>query len=160
MITITQADLLNPQHADAVVTLLNHYAMDEMGGGEPLSEFTQNNLVQALHQRPAATVFLAFDDAIAVGLMIVIEGFSTFACQPLLNVHDVVVVSTHRGRGAAKQLFVAAENLARRLGCCKITLEVLEGNRPAQAAYRSYGFTPYALDPKMGNAMFWQKKLA
>ncbi len=30
--------------------------------------------------------------------------------------------------------------IARQRGCCKITLEVLEGNDVAQAAYRKFGF--------------------
>lgn len=29
-----------------------------------------------------------------------------------------------------------------RLGCCKLTLEVLEGDRVARAVYRSCGFSP------------------
>ena len=41
-----------------------------------------------------------------------------------------------------------------------MTLEVLEGNEIAQHAYRSFGFAGYELDPRMGKAMFWQKKLA
>jgi len=36
---------------------------------------------------------------------------------------------------------------------------VLEGNRTAQAVYKSLGFTGYELDPRMGKAMFWQKPL-
>jgi ribosomal protein S18 acetylase RimI-like enzyme len=48
-----------------------------------------------------------------------------------------------------------AEEIAIDLGCCKLTLEVLEGNTIAQSAYKSCGYS----DPKMGRAMFWQKKL-
>jgi ribosomal protein S18 acetylase RimI-like enzyme len=95
-----------------------------------------------------------------VGLAICIEGFSTFACRPLLNIHDMVVVREYRGRGIAKRLLAKAEEIALNLGCCKLTLEVLEGNAAAQAAYRACGFEGYQLDPKMGRAMFWQKKLA
>ena len=40
-----------------------------------------------------------------------------------------------------------------------LTLEVLEGNKVAQAAYRASGFAGYELDPEVGRAMFWQKKL-
>lgn len=52
------------------------------------------------------------------------------------------------------------EALAVELGCCKMTLEVLEGNHPARALYQSLGFDSYTLDPQMGNAVFWQKALA
>ena len=51
------------------------------------------------------------------------------------------------------------ELIARQLGCCKLTLEVLENNLGAQASYRKAGFAPYQLDPQAGRALFWQKPL-
>jgi hypothetical protein len=45
------------------------------------------------------------------------------------------------------------------MDCCKLTLEVLEGNKLAQAAYIANGFVGYQLVSEMGQAMFWQKKL-
>jgi ribosomal protein S18 acetylase RimI-like enzyme len=56
-------------------------------------------------------------------------------------------------------MLARAEAIARERGCCKMTLEVLEGNRTAQALYKSLGFAGYELDPEMGKAMFWQKLL-
>jgi ribosomal protein S18 acetylase RimI-like enzyme len=153
------ADLLNPRHAEATVALLDHYAQDDMGGGAPLSDFVRAHLVRELLRRPQAHVVLAFDGEVPVGLAILMEGFSTFACQPLMNIHDLVVARSHRGQGISRQLLRHAEAIARQQGCCKLTLEVLEGNHGAQAAYRAAGFAGYELDPAMGKAMFWQKKL-
>ena len=93
-------------------------------------------------------------------MAICFEGFSTFACRPLLNVHDIIVAQSYRGRGLAKLLLAKAEEIAIGLHCCKLTLEVLEGNTVAHAAYQACGFAGYQLDPKMGKAMFWQKGLA
>jgi hypothetical protein len=56
-------------------------------------------------------------------------------------------------------LLQKTENLAIDLGCCKLTLEVLEGNHVAHAAYLSAGFSGYELNPEMGKALFWEKKL-
>jgi ribosomal protein S18 acetylase RimI-like enzyme len=53
----------------------------------------------------------------------------------------------------------AAEEEALRRCCCKLTLEVLSNNQVAQTAYRKAGFAGYQLDPKAGQALFWQKKL-
>jgi GNAT superfamily N-acetyltransferase len=159
MITIQPADLNKPAHASAVVHLLNAYAQDPMGGGEPLSDFTQANLVSEMAKRPTIHVVLAFVDGNPAGLINCIEGFSTFACKPLLNIHDVVVLADYRGQGISSQLLQKAEEIAKSLGCCKLTLEVLEGNQPAQAAYIANGFAGYQLDPQIGRAMFWQKKL-
>lgn len=157
---IVVADLSSAAHAEAVVLLLNEYARDEMGGGCELSEFVKQNLVSELQKRPGIHTILAFVDETPAGLAICIEGFSTFACKRLLNVHDIVVTAACRGRGLSKRLLAKAEEIALNLGCCKLTLEVLEGNAVAQAAYRACGFAGYELDPKMGRAMFWQKKLA
>jgi len=118
------------------------------------------NLVPALRQRPGVHVVLAFVAGQPAGMAICMEGFSTFACMPLLNLHDVMVSAAFRGQGLAKRLLAQAEAVAVGLGCCKLTLEVLEGNAVAQAAYRACGFEGYALDPAMGRAMFWQKKLS
>lgn len=159
MIDIVTADLRQSAHAAATVRLLNDYAKDPMGGGQALSTFAQDNLVGELLRRPAAHVVLAFSGPDPVGLAILMEGFSTFACKPLLNIHDVVVRRDFRGRGIARQLLLRAEEIANALGCCKLTLEVLEGNQAAQAVYRACGFAGYELDPQMGKALFWQKKL-
>ena len=159
MIRIFEADLLNPNHAEAAIHLLNHYAQDEMGGGHELPQFVKNNLVSELQRRKQAHVVLAFDGTKPVGLVILMEGFSTFSCMPLLNIHDIVVLSECRGQGISQKLLSKSEEIAKTLGCCKLTLEVLEGNKAAQAAYRASGFAGYELDPKMGHALFWQKKL-
>ncbi|NOT20556.1 MAG: GNAT family N-acetyltransferase [Sideroxydans sp.] len=153
------ADLALQAHAAAIVQLLNEYAKDEMGGGEELTAFVKSNLVVELRQRPSAHVLLAFIDGIPAGMAICLEGFSTFSCKPLLNVHDMIVASQYRRRGLSKRLLAKAEDIALRLDCCKLTLEVLEGNVVAQASYKASGFAGYELDPKMGKAMFWQKKL-
>lgn len=152
-------DLANPAHAHAVIWLLNEYAQDDMGGGSELAPFVKRNLIDALRKRPGIHVVLAFVDERPAGLILCIEGFSTFACKPLLNIHDVVVIPQYRGRGLSKRLLATVETLAKELGCCKLTLEVLEGNTVAQAAYRAFGFSGYALSPEVGTALFWQKTL-
>ena len=159
MIEVVRARYDDPAHAAALLELLDHYARDPAGGGEPLSDFARGNLVAALAARPFIFSVLAFDSATPVGLINAIEGFSTFACRPLVNVHDVVVIPGHRGRGIAAQLFAEVEAIARERGACKLTLEVLTGNRAARALYEKLGFDDYRLDPAMGHAQFMQKWL-
>ncbi len=159
MLAILKADLSCARHANAIVALLNAYALDIMGGGVALSPFAQANLVTELQKRDTAHVILAFVDDQPAGLVICIEGFSTFACQPLLNIHDVTVLPPFRGQGIARRMLAKAEEIALQRGCCKLTMEVLEGNAVARALYASCGYAAYALDPQMGSAMFWQKKL-
>jgi len=159
LISIVKADLSNPRHGAAVLEVLDAYAADPMGGNHPLSAFTRTHLVDELRKRPAIHVFLAFEGEQGIGLANCIEGFSTFACRPLLNIHDLAVIASHRGRGIARQLIAAVEQHARISGCCKITLEVLEGNAVARKLYAACGFAGYELDPAAGKAMFMQRIL-
>ncbi|MEP2776549.1 MAG: GNAT family N-acetyltransferase [Luteolibacter sp.] len=156
---LTLADPSHPDHASAIVGLLDIYASSPMGGGEGLSDFTKANLCAELSKKAGTRVILAFADGHPAGLIIAFEGFSTFQCKLLLNIHDVIVHPDHRGKGLAKLLLTKCEEVAREIGCCKLTLEVLEGNDIAKRTYTSSGFTGYELDPAMGRAMFWEKKL-
>lgn len=158
-VTTLRADYADPAHAAALVLLLDAYASDPAGGGQGLSAFAKANLVPSLAARPQAYSVLAFDGEQPVGLVNCIEGFSTFACQPLVNVHDVAVLASHRGRGVAEQMLALAERIARDRGAVKLTLEVLSGNRPARRLYERIGFAGYQLDPAMGSAQFLQKWL-
>ncbi len=159
MIKIIEANPAEPSHAKAIVQLMDEYARDPMGGGQGLLEAVKCDLPRALSQRSNAYAILALVNDEPAGLTICFEGFSTFACRPLLNIHDVIVSASYRGRGISKLLLNQAEVIAIRLGCCKLTLEVLEGNRIAQSAYKSIGFNSYQLNPEMGHALFWEKKL-
>lgn len=159
MIDIVKAAYRNPAHAQAVVALLDAYACDPAGGGTPLAPEVLAGLPAALAARPQAFSVLAIDDGQPVGLVNCIEGFSTFACRPLVNVHDVVVLPSHRGQRVAQRMLALVEVEARARGACKLTLEVLSGNRSALRAYEREGFESYQLDPAFGTALFLQKKL-
>ncbi|MFH0131342.1 GNAT family N-acetyltransferase [Variovorax sp. VaC1] len=153
------ANYRDAAQAAAVVDLLDSYASDPAGGGTPLDATVREQLPAALAARPQAFSVLAFDGDTPVGLINCIEGFSTFACRPLVNVHDVVVLPSHRGQRVAQKMFAEVEREARRRGACKLTLEVLSGNAPALRTYEREGFTSYQLDPAFGHAVFLQKKL-
>lgn len=158
-ISVIHADYANLEHGAAVVRLLNAYASEPEGGESPLADEVKANLVAALAARPQAYSVLAYDGTQAVGLVNCIEGFSTFACKPLVNVHDVMVLASHRGRGIAAQMLALAESLAVERGAVKLTLEVLSGNGSAFKVYQRLGFEGYQLDPSMGTAQFMQKWL-
>ncbi|EZP82139.1 putative acetyltransferase [Novosphingobium resinovorum] len=159
-LVITRADFADPADAAAIVAMLDVYARDPMGGGEPLSDDVRERLVPALAQVPGAFVLLACLDGEAVGIANCFTGFSTFAARPLVNIHDIAVAPGHRGKGIARALFAAIEAEALARGACKITLEVLSGNQRAKELYASLGYGDYQLDPETGHALFWQKRLS
>lgn len=159
-VEIVIADLDVPLHRRGLVKLMEGYVLELTGGRQGLSDFSRTNLPSELAARKFAHVILAFVELEPVGLAICFEGFSTFACQSLLNIHDIEVAPNYRGRGLAKKLLQKIEELGLVLGCCKLTLEVLEGNTTALSLYKSFGFVGYELNPQMGKALFWEKKLA
>lgn len=158
-IEVIVANFEDPKHGSDIVYLLNCYASDPMGGGMPLSEYTKQNLATELAKRPHAFTVICYVDQQPAGLINCFEAFSSFNCQPLINIHDVIVASDFRGLGISQRMLEKVEQIARDKGCCKLTLEILEGNDVAQASYKKFGFSGYELDPEMGEAMFWQKLL-
>jgi ribosomal protein S18 acetylase RimI-like enzyme len=156
---VIKADYLNEQHQHEIPMLLNLYASDPMGGGEPLSEEAIDSLVPELAKLPHAFSVIAYVDGKPAGLVNCFEVFSTFQCKPIINIHDVVVASDFRGYGISHKMLSKVEEIARSKGCCKMTLEVLSKNEVATSAYRKFGFSDYVLDPEAGTALFWEKPI-
>jgi ribosomal protein S18 acetylase RimI-like enzyme len=158
-IEIEVVNYLDKRHAKDISYLLNSYAKDEMGGSEALSEYVQENLASELSKIPHAFSIISYVDDKPAGLINCFEGFSTFKCKALINIHDIIVNAEFRGLGLSQKMLSRVEEIAKQRECCKITLEVLEGNKIAQNAYKKFGFASYELDPKMGRALFWQKNI-
>jgi len=156
---VLMVNYLNERHAKDIAYLLNLYAKDPMGGGAALSDHVQKNLAIELSKLPHAFSIICYVDDKPAGLINCFEAFSSFKCKPLVNIHDIVVVGAFRGLGISQLMLAEVENRAKEKGCCKITLEVLEGNEIAQKSYVKFGFDGYELDPEMGKALFWQKAL-
>lgn len=113
MVHCFEADLHDETMAKATVELLDAYACDFFGGNEPLSDFSRANLICELRKLPTAHVFLAKDVGKTdkyVGLAICFEGFSTFACKPLINVHDFYVRPEFRRQGISSNLIFTIGN--------------------------------------------------
>ena len=159
MINLLLVDYNNQDHIKDFIYLLNEYAQDPMGGGVALTDYVKENLAEGLAKVPTAFSYIAYVDQQPAGLINCFEGFSTFACAPLINVHDLVVAEPFRGQGVGLRLLERVEQHAKEKGCCKITLEVLSNNEIAKSAYTKFGFAGYELDPEAGQALFWQKSL-
>jgi ribosomal protein S18 acetylase RimI-like enzyme len=152
---IRPADLALAADRAALITLLDGYASEAMGGGAPLAADVIRNLPDRLAAQPSAKIWLAIAaDGTPAGLAVCFVGFSTFAAQPLLNLHDLAVAPAHRGRGIGRRLLAAVESAARTLGCCKVTLEVRDDNAPARHLYRALGYGDGAAPHR-----FWSKRL-
>jgi ribosomal protein S18 acetylase RimI-like enzyme len=158
-ITVRRVNYQDASDRAALCLLLNAYAQDPMGGGAPLPVEPLSRLCDDLAQRAFAFSFIAWRGDEPVGLANCFEGYSTFKALPLINIHDLAVHPSARGRGVGQALMHAVELEAKARGACKITLEVLSGNAVALKSYERFGFAAYQLDPQAGQAVFLQKWL-
>jgi GNAT superfamily N-acetyltransferase len=158
-IQIVEADLGLPEHQEAVLAMVDAYSRDAMGEAKPLDPDVRARLIPGLQKHPTTLIFLAFDGGRPVGAAVCFIGFSTFAAKPLINIHDFVVLSALRGKGVGRRLLEAIGGKARELGCCKVTLEVMDKNHRALRMYEAAGFVRYALQKDAGTAIFISKQL-
>ena len=157
-VTVIEADLQDRQHQAAIVYLVDAYARDPMGNGDGLPAEVRDRLLAGLRQHPTTMIYLAFAGHEPVGIAVCFVGFSTFAAQPLINIHDLAVVPAYRGQGVGRLLLERVEGKGRELGCCKLTLEVRADNHHAQWLYARTGFGEVAFSQGAGT-WFLQKPL-
>jgi len=158
-VEIVEADLNRDDHQRSVLALVDAYARDPMGNGQSLPDKVKNDLIPGLRKHPTTLIFLAYCDGQAVGIAVCFIGFSTFAARPLINIHDLAVLPVSRGSGVGRRLLAAVEGKAREMGCCKVTLEVLENNHRALKVYAAAGFARATYTREAGGALFFAKKL-
>jgi hypothetical protein len=68
-VDITSCDYSNPEHLQAVASLINVYINDEMGGGKPLSAREELRLIEGLNSHPKSIVFLPETEGVFAGLL-------------------------------------------------------------------------------------------
>ncbi|HEX3600481.1 MAG TPA: GNAT family N-acetyltransferase [Lacipirellulaceae bacterium] len=158
-VIVVEADLQRSDYQEATVQLLNGYAMDPMGNGNPLPESVRQRLIPGLQQHPTTMVFLAYQADKPIGLAICFLGFSTFAARPLINIHDYFVSPSCRHVGVGRLLLSTIEARARELGCCKLTLEVQENNHRARRIYAAAGFSQAVYVSDAGGSLFLTRPL-
>lgn len=159
-VLVHEADLRQPPHQAAIVTLIDAYARDPMGGGQGLSDAARAALIPGLQQHPTTVIFLAWEGETPVGIAVCFVGFSTFQARPLLNIHDLAVLPTHRRRGVGRRLLEHVAAKAQALDCCKLTLEVRDDNPTAQQLYHAVGFETAAAYGGAVRVWFLEKRLA
>ena len=158
-IRIVEADLDDPVHQETVLKLVDEYSKDEMGDGKALSDEARGRLVSGLREHPTTMILVAYKREEPIGIAVCFRGFSTFAARPLMNIHDLAVLPGHRGEGIGSLLLRAVEQKAREMGCCKMTLEVLENNPRARAIYEAAGFKASVTKQQTGNCFFLSKRI-
>ena len=153
LFAVRRADLRDPADLRDYLAMLGAYARDSMGAGGPLATDVTERLACELPTHPTLHALLAVHAGGAVGFATCFVGYSTFRARPLLNIHDIAVLTEWRGRGIGTALLETTENLARSLGCCAVTLEVRSDNPGAQTLYRRHGVAPATCSQFMEKAL-------
>jgi ribosomal protein S18 acetylase RimI-like enzyme len=158
-VRIVEADLSLAEHQEAVLAMVDAYSRDAIGNGKPLDQDVRTRLIPGLRRHSTTLIFLAFNGVQPIGAAVCFIGFSSFAAKAIINIHDFVVLPTSRGKGIGRRLLEAVEAKARELGCCKLTLEVMDKNHQAVRMYQAAGFERYSLQKEAGTAIFMSKPL-
>lgn len=153
-IEIVRAELANHEQLESIIEIIDSYAREPIGGGDPLTPEVRAKLRSELDSAPGIIVFLGLLDGEPVGVAVCFEGYSTFKASPVLNIHDLAVLPEQRSRGVGRALLDAVDNHARASGCCKITLDVREDNSGARRLYHNSGFGTEVLP-----TLFLEKRL-
>ncbi len=151
-ITVVDADLSRLDHCAGLLAVLDDYARLPHIAGCPLPEDVRAALPERLREQPGRVILLALQADRIVGVAVCFLGFSTFVARPLLNIHDLAVLGECRGQGIGGVLLQAVDARATELGCCRVTLEVVEDNSGAKRLYERTGFRMVQ--------EFWKKDLA
>jgi len=135
-----QIDLLNQEHADALIMLLDCYMQDPMGSEAPMPEGLAPKIIEGLKNYPGYLGFLVKAESRYVALANCNKNFSTFKAKPLINIHDFVVHPDFRGKGAGRFLLDEIAAYGEKNGYCRVNLEVRHDNESAKKLYLKAGF--------------------
>ena len=159
-IRIIEANLADQSQVEAVIDVLDSYAREPAGGSTAIPADVRARLTTDWQHVDNALVLAAVDtNGRTVGIAACFRSYSTFKARPLINIHDLAVLPDQRSRGIGRALIAAVEERARALGCCKVTLEVLDDNHGARRLYAAVGFADGGPGEGDTTTMFLQKPL-
>jgi ribosomal protein S18 acetylase RimI-like enzyme len=140
LIKVIIGDINNSAHQIAMLSQLDLYMQDPMGGQGKLSQNLASEILSGLQNQPNYIFFLAFYENQCAGFANCFINFSTFKAKKLLNIHDFSVAPDFRKKGIGKALMKKIVSYSGENHFCKINLEVRYDNLNAQNLYKSLGF--------------------
>jgi ribosomal protein S18 acetylase RimI-like enzyme len=139
-IEVIVGDIRNKEHQQAMLSQLDIYMQDPMGGQGKLSEKLAIEVLSGLLVQPNFVFFLARCNEEYAGVANCFVNFSTFKAKQLINIHDFSVSPGFRKKGIGGKMMLKIIDYAREKGYVKINLEVRNDNESAQNLYKKFGF--------------------
>jgi len=110
-------------------------------------EKLENEVVADIHklektlfsEKPAAEVFLGFENKIPVCFALIFQNYSTFLAKPGIYLEDLFVKEEYRGKGFGKEMLTFLAKLTVDRDCGRLEWNVLDWNKPAIDFYESLG---------------------
>ncbi|MCK6264380.1 GNAT family N-acetyltransferase [Vibrio sp. ZSDE26] len=149
--TVICIDVDNQEHRKVFGSLFREYAPE-------LSEQHIATTLEHVFTLPYFHGFISFSDDKPAGIVVCFESFSTHRAKKVMNIHDFMISSSHRGKGLGKLQLKGIEQYCREKDYVKITLEVESSNLAAKSLYSSCEFKDYKAAHK--NQLHWQKSLS
>jgi GNAT superfamily N-acetyltransferase len=134
LITVRQAAAPDLQELS---TLFDQYRMFQ---GQPSDRQAAQAFLQARFDREDSIVFVAHEDATALGFAQLYPSHSSVALARVFILNDLFVHAQGRRKGVATMLLNAVEGYAWSQGAARVTLNVAMDNLPGQALYEASGW--------------------
>lgn len=156
---IAELNLAEPDGVEKFTQLLDAYCRTPNGGGVALSDEVRNRLFNVMPQYGNVIAFLSRHQNKPAGVVFGFYNLYVFSAQPYADIQFIFVLPEFQRRGIAKKLMLAFEAKAHELGCCKVTLEVREGNEQAKALYSVLEYRRGTFGPRNDVLEFWERRL-
>ncbi len=127
-----------PDDLDALLPLVRGYREFYE---QPHEGARERAFIEAQLRDRTSAIYLALEDAIAIGFVQLFPAWSTVYLAPSFILEDLFVVPEARGSGAADALLARAVDHARRAGAVGMFLETAFDNERAQRVYERAGWT-------------------
>ena len=125
------------EHLEAAAKLFDQYRVFYQ---QPSDLAAARSFLQARLEAKDSAIFLAVENAHAVGFAQLYPSFSSVAMKRIWILNDLFVEQSYRQQGVGRLLMTAAEHHAKETGAIRLILAAQIANTVAQSLYESLGY--------------------
>ena len=138
-IIFRRANLSDKNDSVKIIELLELFSL-ESSVNRPLDIKIKKSLIENLRNFSNTIVYLAIFNSDPIGIAVCFKGFSTFKNSLLINIHDFYIRKDYQRKGIGSDFLDFIELDVKKIGFCRMTLEVNSHNKKALKLYEKKGF--------------------